>query len=144
MPFNILPVVIGLIVGALSCYLGWKGLTVWLNETPVESNLLKSLKKMPETIEVLRPIALLVSCFAIISGAWLILMAALMDGKVMIDMPMGAILVLAGWRLCQKKQDNNIQAIGFISVLIGGFFIVAALISIAFKLFFWKFFYFGF
>lgn len=99
---------------------------------------------MPETIEVLRPIALLVSCFAIISGAWLILMAALMDGKVMIDMPMGAILVLAGWRLCQKKQDNNIQAIGFISVLIGGFFIVAALISIAFKLFFWKFFYFGF
>ncbi len=137
MPFEIVDAVIGVIVGILSCYVGWKGITVWLNETPVESSGIFNFIKKSEMTEAVN-IALTVICgIAVISGLLLILVSVF-GGKVVIGMPLGAMVFLIGWRLCQKHPSGNLEALGIIAIIGGGFLLVWTILQIIFRALFWK------
>ena len=141
MPFDIAQAVIGLIVGALACYLGWQGLEVWLKESPVESGVLNFLTKSGVG-DIMKAVAAIICGVAVLSGLWLIIIIIL-GWKIWIDTPLAAILILVGWRLCQKHADNALQTIGVIAVTLGGFMLIMATLMTLFRIFFWRLF-FGF
>jgi len=139
MPFDIIDAVIGVLVGLLSCYIGWKGINVWLNDIPVESGFSKSVIKSGKT-ELLKIIAIIVAGIAMISGIWLILVVV-SSGTVVINMPLGAMLILAGWRLLQRHASGYKQGFGIIAAALGSLLLVmaiTAIFQIIFRILVWR------
>lgn len=139
MPFEIADVLIGVLVGVLSCYIGWKGIFVWINDVPVESGLSRSVMKSGIT-EPLKIVAIIISGIAVISSLWLILVAML-GGTVVINMPLGAMLILAGWRLLQRHASGYKQGFGIIAVALGSLLLVMAITAIfqaIFRILVWR------
>jgi hypothetical protein len=137
MPFDIGQAVIGLIVGAFACYLGWQGLDVWLKEIPVKSKFFNFLTTESEIREIMKALAAIVCGIAVLSGIWLI-MSVLCGWKIWIDMALAAILILLGWRLCQKHADDALQVIGVVAATLGSFMLIMAITMTLFRIFFWR------
>ncbi|MDD5696496.1 MAG: hypothetical protein PHO90_00790 [Candidatus Pacebacteria bacterium] len=137
MPFDIGQAVIGLIVGAFACYLGWQGLNVWLKEIPVKSRFFNFLTTESEIREVMKALAAIICGIAVLSGLWLIIVVV-SGWKIWIDTPLAAILILLGWRLCQKHADDALQAIGAIAATLGSFILLMATTMTLFRIFFWR------
>ncbi|GEM_PF-4500005 len=138
MPFEIINAVIGIVVGVLAGYIGWKELTVWSTEEMVESGLSRFLKKSNLT-KLADLIIIIIAGIGIISGIFLVI-TALIGGDVVITIPLGCAGVIIGWRLLQKNSEGNFQAaiiiVASLSVLLLLWFFLVWLSRALIRLFF--------